>query len=67
MNDENRVDGQEQTEQQAVEEGFMIGDDEQALMREIGLPKADVNTEQLSGQAAQQRPQYLAHQVFSLR
>lgn len=66
MHHENRVDGQEEAEQQAIEKGLVVGHDEQALVLEISLPGANLDAEQQAAQAAQQRAQEWAeHQPFS--
>jgi hypothetical protein len=67
MDDEYRVDRQEQADQQAIEKGLVIGDNEQALVRKISLAQLNFDAKQQPGQAAQQRPQKLAHQQFSFR
>ncbi len=68
MHDEDRVDGQEQAEQQAIEEGLVIGDNQQARVIEIGLAGHHLDAKQQPGQAAQQRQQQgTQHQQFSFR
>lgn len=64
MDDEYRINRQEEADQQAIEKGFVIGDNEQMRVRKIGLAQLNIDAKQQAGQAAQQRPQNLRIRCF---
>ena len=50
-----------------IEQGFVIGHHEQAVMREIALVGAHLDAKQQAGDHPQQGFKQMAHQVFSFR